>query len=255
MCLPGLARTADDFGVLAGVLRTQRRIIAIDYRGRGKSDFDTDWRHYDLVVENADVLTQLTALGVDEAFILGTSRGGMHAMLLSATRPALLRGVILNDIGPVLEKTGLMRIRNYVGKLPAPSSWDDACDLAKRVMSAQFSGLNDEAWEAYARLTFEERDGRFSARYDPNVIKPLEALDLSAPLPDMWAQFAGLANVPVLALRGEHTDLLSTETLAEMKSRHKNLSTHTVAGQGHAPLLLDAPTIEVIGGFIAAADG
>ena len=251
VCLPGLARTAEDFDALASHLKSERRVVALDYRGRGLSDWDKDWKNYDLAVENGDILTVLAAAGISEAVLIGTSRGGLHSMIFAATRPTLLKGVVLNDIGPALEAKGLARIRGYVGKLPAPRSWSDAVNLAKSIMGAQFTGLSEAEWETYARLTFIEKDGRFSARYDPNLMRPLAALDLEAPLPELWPQFEGLAHVPVLAIRGENTDLLSEATLSGMAARHPRFESHTVPGQGHAPLLLDEPTISVIAQFVA----
>ena len=116
----------------------KRRVLALDYRGRGLSDYDPDWKNYSLAVENSDVLSILTALEIDAAIFIGTSRGGLHTMLLSASRPAVLRGAVLNDIGPVLEPRGMARIRGYVGKLPAPRSIPDAVDLLKEMMSERF---------------------------------------------------------------------------------------------------------------------
>ncbi len=254
VCLPGLARTAEDFTALAERLAPARRVLALDYRGRGGSARDPDWKNYDIAVENADVLAQLTAVGIDSAFIVGTSRGGLHAMLLSATRPALLRAVVLNDIGPVIEVVGLLRISGYVGKLPQPASWPDAIDLMKRIMSSQFSGLDEAAWETFARLTFKETDGRLETRYDPALHRQLELLDLQAPVPQLWPQFDGLRHLPTLVLRGENSDLLSRDTLAQMRRRHEGLETHEVAGQGHAPLLLDVATLDVIADFIGRAE-
>ena len=123
VCLPGLTRNAGDFDVLAARLSAKRRVVALDYRGRGLSDRDPDWKHYDLFVENIDILTALEAASIEAAIFVGTSRGGLHTMLLTGTRPQLLRAVVLNDIGPVLDVEGLRRIQSYVGKLPRPSSW------------------------------------------------------------------------------------------------------------------------------------
>jgi pimeloyl-ACP methyl ester carboxylesterase len=260
LCLPGLARTAADFDVVARALASgaaggqPRRVVALDYRGRGLSERDADWTKYDLRVENADVLACMDALGLERAIFLGTSRGGLHTMMTAATRPAAIKAAILNDIGPVIESQGLARIRGYVGKLPAPHSWSDAVDLARHVMSAHFTGLRDEDWLAYAQLTFEEKDGKFIPRYDTRLMKTLEALDLEAPLPNAWPQFEGLANVPTLSLRGANSDLLAEKTVAEMAARHPNFQAHTVAGQGHAPLLLDEATIKVIADFVARCD-
>ena len=254
VCLPGLARTAADFDALATRLAGPRRVVAIDYRGRGLSDRDKDWKNYNLMVENADFLTVMAAAEIGEAIFVGTSRGGLHAMMLAATRPTALRAVVLNDVGPVLEARGLARLRGYVGKLPTPTSWRDATDLARHVMGAQFTALDDAAFEAYARLTFEEKDGRFAPRYDTALMRTLEGIDFNAPLPTLWPQFEGLRDVPLLTLRGENSDLLSAETVAETARRHPRMETHVVAGQGHAPLLIDAPTIERVASFIESVE-
>jgi len=259
VCLPGLARTAADFDTLAralaeGAAGAPRRVLALDYRGRGLSERDKNWRNYDLKVENADALTCLDAMGVARAIVVGTSRGGLHAMIFAATRPALLKAVVLNDIGPVMEARGLARIRGYVGRLPRPSSWPDAVNLLRSVMSAQFTALSPEEWDAYTRLTFEETDAGLRPRYDAKLMRVLESLDLETALPNLWPQFEGLARAPTLVLRGEHSDLLSPETVAEMKKRHPRCQAHTVAGQGHAPLLLDKATIDVVADFVRRAD-
>ena len=255
VCLPGLTRNSDDFEALAealaqGAAGGPRRVIALDYRGRGLSEHDSNWRNYDLKVENADILACLTALEIGEAAFVGTSRGGLHVMMFAITRPAMLRGAVLNDIGPVIEAQGLARIRSYVGKLPTPHSWADAVDLAKSVMGAQFSNLNAVDWDAYARGTFMETDGKFQLRYDPALMRTMENINLDVALPTAWPQFEGLSHIPLLALRGANSDLLSPQTLEQMQARHSRCEAHIVEGQGHAPLLRDAPTIARIGEFL-----
>ena len=259
VCLAGLTRNSADFGPLASALAAglagkKRRVLALDNRGRGLSDYDPDWKNYSLAVENSDVLSILTALEIDAAVFIGTSRGGLHTMQLSATRPAALRGAVLNDIGPVLEPRGMARIRGYVGKLPAPRSIPDAVDLLKEMMSERFNGLSEAYWEAYAKITFTDAVGRIGPRYDQNLMKTLIDLDLEQPLPSMWPQFDGLARVPLLILRGANSDLLSVATLNEMKARHPGAQTYTVPGQGHAPLLLDQETIARICAFVGKID-
>lgn len=259
VCLAGLTRNSADFGPLASALAAglagkKRRVLALDNRGRGLSDYDPDWKNYSLAVENSDVLSILTALEIDAAVFIGTSRGGLHTMQLSATRPAALRGAVLNDIGPVLEPRGMARIRGYVGKLPAPRSIPDAVDLLKEMMSERFNGLSEADWEAYAKITFTDAVGRIGPRYDQNLMKTLIDLDLEQPLPSMWPQFDGLARVPLLILRGANSDLLSVATLNEMKARHPGAQTYTVPGQGHAPLLLDQETIARICAFVGKID-
>ena len=259
VCLPGLTRNSADFGPLAsalagGLAGPKRRVLALDYRGRGLSEYDKTWTNYSLEIENGDVMSVLAALEIDATIFIGTSRGGLHTMMLSATRPAVVRGAVLNDIGPVLEPRGMARIRGYVGKLPVPHSIPDAVDLLKEMMSEHFNGLSQADWEAYAKLTFTDSVGRIGPRYDQNLSKTLESLDLEQPLPTLWPQFDGLRNVPLLILRGENSDLLSAETLKEMAARHPGADVHTVAGQGHAPLLLDQETIARICDFAARID-
>ena len=251
VCLPGLARTAADFDMLARALSAQgRRVVALDYRGRGLSERDKNPANYDVIVENRDIQDILVAAGVAEAVFVGTSRGGIHTMVLSALRPGLLKAVVLNDIGPVLEARGLARIKGYVGKMPQPASWSDAVDLFKKMASAHFTAMSDADWEAFARLTFEEKDGKLAPQYDPALSKNLEKLDLSQPIPEMWPQFEGLGRIPLMIIRGGNSDLLSAETVAEMVRRHPGCETMVVPDQGHAPLLMDEISIGAIKGFV-----
>jgi pimeloyl-ACP methyl ester carboxylesterase len=258
VCLAGLTRNAVDFHELALALSTDRqkprRVVALDYRGRGLSEWDPDWTHYDLPVEMSDVGAQLAALGIAQAAFVGTSRGGMVTMGLAAMRPGAIRAVVLNDIGPVLDLPGLLRIRAYVGKLPLPADWGQAVAILKSVSGAQFDCVDEEDWLALAKGSWREVEGRLVQAYDPGLMKPLEHIDLTAPMPDLWPLFDSLKTVPTLAIRGGNSDLLSRETLAAMAARHPGLATLEVPGQGHAPLLRDAPTIAAIAAFVAAAD-
>lgn len=259
LCLPGLARTAADFDTLANFLAddlspTSRHVLAFDYRGRGLSDRDPNWKNYDLMIENADVLGICDQLGIDQAILIGTSRGGLHALLMSMTRPKLLRGIVLNDIGPVIEHTGMARIRGYVGQLPQFTSYAQAIAAFKSIMGPYFTALSEADWQTYAQLTLEQTDKGLVSRYDPMLAKTLEGLNLDQPLPTLWPQFEALAPIPILAIRGENSDLLSAQTLAEMVKRHPQCQTYEVSGQGHAPLLQDFASLERIKQFVQTID-
>jgi pimeloyl-ACP methyl ester carboxylesterase len=257
VCLPGLARTSEDFHELAEALSRDasrpRRVLALDYRGRGRSEWDKDWRNYDVRVELNDTLQVLIAAGIDKAVFVGTSRGGLITMALSAVRPTLLRGAVLNDVGPVIEGKGLVRIRGYVGKLPQPATMREAGQILKQMSDAQFPHLSERQWEKLARGTWREDDGRLLLNYDPNLMKTLEAIDLEAPLPALWPLFEGLAPVPVLAIRGGNSDLLSRETLRLMQEKHPRLKAITVPEQGHAPAF-EGDLIEAVERLIADAE-
>jgi pimeloyl-ACP methyl ester carboxylesterase len=258
VCLPGLARTSADFHELATHLSTHaqrpRQVVAMDYRGRGRSDFDRDPANYDVRVEMQDVQDVLTALGVHQAAIVGTSRGGLIAMGLSAVRPALLRAVVINDIGPVIDGRGLMRIKGYVGKLPEPRDYAEAVELIKRIASQHFPRLTPAEWDRFARRTFKEKDGRLVPDYDPMLFRSLEQYDLEKPLPVLWQYYEGLKGVPLLSIRGEHSDLFAEETQKEMLARHPLAEAHVAVGEGHAPLLGDATSLRRITNFINAAE-
>ena len=258
ICLPGLSRTVADFETLALALSndggSSRRVLALDYRGRGRSEHDRNPKNYSLPIELADVLAMLTALAALPAIFVGTSRGGILTMLLAAVRPAAIAGVVLNDIGPVVEPKGLMRIRGYVGKLPAPNNFEEGADILRRLFSAQFPRLTQAEWLAAARKSWEERSGQLIPTYDPRLARTFDGIDLERPLPALWAQFDGLARVPVMVIRGANSDILSMTTVEAMRARRPDLDVVEVADQGHAPWLEDAETIQRITDFILRCD-
>jgi pimeloyl-ACP methyl ester carboxylesterase len=258
LCLPGLSRNSRDFLALgqffSSHLVESRRVIAVDYRGRGLSDADPDWRNYKPIVEAEDVLSVTAALGIERAILVGTSRGGIISMLIGMLRPALIAGVVLNDIGPVLEGRGLARIKAYLSGRHSVASWEEATALVRSISEAQFPALSDADWRSLAAAYFAETRSGLAPQFDPNLRKTVVDIDVTEKIPVLWPQFMSMANVPVLAIRGEHSDLLSPRTLAEMALRHPRLEQFTVPGQGHAPLLSDEATLTKISAFTAACD-
>ena len=254
VCLPGLARTAADFETLARALaadaKSAHRVIALDSRGRGRSQYDRNPANYDLRVELADLLAVLTALEIPRAVFVGTSRGGILTMLLVGLRPTAIAGCVLNDIGPVIEPEGIARIRSYVGKLPQAATFQDGADILRRLFGAQFPRLTDTDWLAFARRTFKHEGARMVPDYDPRLAAILQGIDLEQPLPALWKEFEGLARVPVLLLRGANSDILSVATVKEMRARHPTMQVIEVADQGHAPILSGSALVEDIVAFI-----
>ena len=256
VCLPGLARTEADFVALASALSADgaRRVVALDYRGRGKSDYERDVSHYSFQTELADVLAVIAALDCMPAIFIGTSRGGILAMLLSALRPSAIAGVVLNDIGPVIDPQGLMRIKGYVGKLPQPRDHEEGAEILRRLFSAQFPKLTYADWLAAARRTFKEENGRLVPTYDVRLAQTLEGFDLEQRLPPLWKEFDALARIPLLVIRGANSDLLTPETVDAMRARRREMEVVEVPDQGHAPLLVEADIIARIADFARRCD-
>lgn len=258
VCLAGLTRNSADFHELANYLAYRaprpRRVLCLDYRGRGMSARDRDWKNYNPLTEAGDVLAGVTAAGIGEAAVIGTSRGGMIAMILSALRPALLKAVVLNDVGPEIDGRGLVRIRNYVENGRDFNDWKEAADAVRAIGQSSFPKLEAADWMRQARLIHEERNGRIVRAYDPGLTRTLAAINLDIPLPTMWPQFAGLRQIPVMVIRGERSDLLSRETVDRMHEAHPGLWSVTVPDQGHAPDLGYGDLPRRIGEFVAALD-
>lgn len=256
VCLPGISRTAEDFRELLQAFATHtknpRRAIALDSRGRGLSARDPNPTNYTVPIEIGDLLAVLDAEKITRAVFVGTSRGGILTMVMGAVRPQAIAGAVLNDIGPVLDMPGLLRIKTYVGKMPRPSSWAEAAMNLRKVMGGQFPAFDEAKWQDYARRTWRNGKDGFTPRSDPLISTALADIDPAVPPPDLWKQFNALAAAaPVLVLRGEHSDLLSRETVAAMRAKDQRVETIEIAGQGHAPFLVEAATIDPILAFAA----
>jgi pimeloyl-ACP methyl ester carboxylesterase len=254
VCLPGLTRTVEDFAVLAATLASDRRVLSLDYRGRGRSDYDPNPEHYAIAVETADVVTVMTALEAIPAIVVGTSRGGLIAMTLAAEKPELLAGVVLNDIGPVVEIEGVIRIKGYVGQLQHPASYREAAEFLQRSTGSQFPKLGAADWLAAAKRGWREEAGQLVSTYDPALAHTLQGFDPDKPFPTLWPQFDAMAQVPLMVVRGANSDILSSATVAAMRARHPDMEVLVVPDQGHAPLLAEADTIGAIAAFAAKCD-
>lgn len=257
VCLAGLTRNSREFDPLARFLSQgpgARRVVAFDYRGRGRSERDRNWRNYDPTVEAGDILAGLTVLGIHKAAFIGTSRGGIIVHILAAMRPTVLAAAVLNDIGPVIEAEGLALIRRQLETMPRPQSYLEAATALRQGHGGTFTALGDEDWLRLARVIFREaEDGRLEPDYDPRLVKAMRSIDLSRPLPQAWPQFAALARIPLLVIRGANSKLLSPATVERMGEIHRTMHTIVVPGQGHAPLLETGDLPERIRAFLDTA--
>ncbi|WP_310622159.1 alpha/beta fold hydrolase [Flexibacterium corallicola] len=253
LCLSGLTRNSRDFGAIAEYLQARgRTVIAMDYRGRGESQYAQDYKSYSLEQESADIEAGLLELGIDEFSILGTSRGGFHAMLLSLKMPEKLKGVILNDIGPVLNPLGLADIVEYVGTHMTAASIDEAAHYQKSLHSKYFTSLCDRGWVRFAQQLYSSTDGRgeVTLAYDRKLGDATrETYDPSLNT-EFWPLFAGLKPLKHLLVAGSNSPLLSKDAITAKQDAHPHMETHIVTDEGHAPLLWDAKTQERVEAFL-----
>jgi pimeloyl-ACP methyl ester carboxylesterase len=205
-------------------------------------------------VEAADVATVMATLEARPAIIIGTSRGGLIAMTLAAQTPELLAGVVLNDVGPVIETAGVIRIKGYVGQLQHPASYQEAAEFLRSSTGNQFPKLAAADWLAAARRGWREDGGRLVSTYDPALGLTFQGFDPDQAFPTLWPQFDAMAQVPLMVVRGANSDILSSATTDAMRARHPDMELFVVPDQGHAPLLADAGTIGAIAAFATTCD-
>jgi pimeloyl-ACP methyl ester carboxylesterase len=254
ICLSGLTRNSADFHELAMHLAhgaaVRRPVLTLDYRGRGASARDKNWQNYNVLTEAEDVIAGAVAASVNEAAIIGTSRGALITMVLAAMRPGMLAAAVMNDAGPEIDARGLLRIKGYIENGSDYRNWTQAAAALKASGSNHFPAWDNDMWEKQARRLFVERKGQIVRNYDPALLNTFRDLNIDRPVPSLWPQFKGLAKIPVLVIRGELSDLLSAETVARMDVVHPRMETITVPGQGHAPDLGTAGLPQRIAEFL-----
>ena len=241
LCLAGLTRSGTDFDFVTPHL-DDVRLIRADYRGRGGSEW-TGAATYTVPREAQDALELLDHLGIEQAAILGTSRGGLIGMGLAATAKQRLLGLCLNDIGPVIDREGLNKIKDYVGRNPAAKTLDAL--VAKLPAAMPGFDLPEERWRAFAERLYTETDDGLHNRYDPELRTSfLAAFD--GPDADLWPLFDAAAELPLALIRGANSDLLSAETATEMRRRRPDMIFADVAGRGHVPFLDEPEALAAI---------
>lgn len=254
ICLHGLTRNSRDFEVIAPrIAACGRRAVAPDMRGRGKSANDPDPAHYQPAIYAQDVSALMDKLEIPEAAFIGTSMGGIVTMVLAAMAPARIAAAVLNDIGPKLSPEGIARIGSYVGRTRPVATWGEAAEAVRAIAGSAYPARLDDGdfWDAFARRTFREReDGMIETDYDPHIALAFAA-SADAPPPDMTALFQALAAKPVLSVRGALSDLLSADTVAEMRAVKPDLDFVEVENVGHAPMLDEPEAWDAVLGFLA----
>ena len=251
LCMHGLTRNARDFAGLAGHLAQQRRVLVPEMRGRGESEYARDSASYMPATYVGDVLGLLAQEGIERFVAIGTSLGGLMTMMLAAADPQRIAGAVLNDIGPVVDAAGIGRIRDYVGQARSFPTWMHAARALQEVHGSAHPGFATEDWLDMAKRSMVvQQNGRIGYDYDMAIAEPFGQDDGAAP-PDLWPAFDALAGVPLLIVRGESSDILTAQTLAEMQRRNPEAETVTIAHAGHAPTLDEPEAVTAIDRLVA----
>jgi len=252
LCMHGLTRNHKDFEPMIERLGNRYRFIAVDVRGRGQSDWSTNPDTYSPQVYAQDMFALADQLQLSRMALIGTSMGGLMAMIMAKVAPERVSGIVLNDVGPVVNPAGLARIAAYSqDPKPAPT-WQSAAEKVKAAQADAFPEFTDKDWMAFARRTWREQDdGSVRADYDPAITQSLGEAK-AGPLTKfaMWRLFGSLRSVPLLILRGETSDILSKITARRMARRHPASELVTIPNRGHAPILDEPTSVSAISTFL-----
>jgi pimeloyl-ACP methyl ester carboxylesterase len=253
VCLPGLTRNSKDFHELAIHLAPHYRVICLDLRGRGRSGRDSDWSHYNPATYINDTWRLLDQLAVESFIVIGTSLGGLMAMIMASQRPQVVRAIVLNDVGPEADPAGYKRILASAGRQLAVDDWQQAVEHCEMTYGSTFPGMSAEFWDAFARKSFRQlQGGKPEFDMDPNIFQAILKGDLSriAGIPvDPWDAFRAVT-MPCLVLRGEISDILSAEIVERMLAVKPALKQATIPNRGHAPLLDEPESLAAIDSFL-----
>ena len=249
LCLPGLTRNARDFADLAERYSPRFRVIALDFRGRGMSDYDPVPARYVPLTYAYDVIELLDELKLPQAIFVGTSLGGLVTMTVAGIDPIRIAGSILNDVGPELNPVGLDKIRAYVGKSERFRSWEEAAAALKAIFGPSFDRYTHADWVRMAKRNCRADNGAIVFDYDPAIAAPF-----SAPLPevpfDWWPLYLALAEKALLIVRGANSDLLTAGAAERMALAAPGVDLVTVPHVGHAPELNEPEAVKAIDAFL-----
>lgn len=254
LCLPGLTRNARDFDPVANAFAGEWRVISVDLRGRGESDYAKDAATYNPRQYVADIEALLEQAGISRFVAIGTSLGGILTMLLAAGGAERIAGAVLNDIGPVLEPAGVARIRDYVGQGRSFPTWMHAARALKESGGAIFPDYAITDWLAMAkRVMAVGGNGRIAFDYDMKIAEPFNAPSAQEDF-DLWPAYRALAGRPVLVIRGALSDLLSAATVRRMMKEVPGAESLAIQRVGHPPSLEEPGVKEAIANLLAKVE-
>lgn len=248
-CIHGLTRNHKDFEpIFDFLLGLGRKVYAIDVRGRGLSDYDSNPLNYHPGTYVGDVANIMSVLAIEKAVFIGTSMGGIISMILAAFMPDKVAGIILNDVGPEVNEAGIARIRNYVGNSAPVDNWDDAIKGIKAIAQSEYplQKDNEQFWQDFAKRICKEENGKIILAYDPEIKQNLQPAKEGEPAPNLWAQFEMIKNIPIGLISGEISDIMTSDIIEKMKNISPSLKVALIDNVGHAPILNEEKALKII---------
>ncbi len=252
LCMHGLTRNSADFAGLAEYLSQRYRVVSVDNRGRGLSEYDSNVANYNPGVYVQDMFALLDELGIEQVILCGTSMGGLMSFMMGAMQTGRIRGMIINDICPEIDPAGLERIKSYVGKSQPVKTWADAIAQAKAINGIAFPDFTESQWEDFTRGVYREENGVPVLAYDPAIAQPMDDDESAAVPPDLWPLFEAITAIPMLVIRGITSDILAPSGVAGMRERKPDLQFVEIPNRGHAPTLDERESRTAIDSFLAA---
>lgn len=251
LCLHGLTRNSADFTDFCAAMYPNHRFIVPDQRGRGLSDYDKDTKNYNPAIYVRDMFTLLDLLSIEKVVIVGTSMGGLMAMMMAAMQPERIKALVLNDVGPEVDQRGLDRIKAYASDEPTFSSWEDAIAHVKKINQFAFPDYSEDQWLHFTENLCVEKEGVPVMAYDTGIMEPIIRAKVNAVPQDLWAIYAAAVALPICVVRGELSDILSRECVEKMKAHKEDLHVVEVANVGHAPMLNEEEVLVALNEFIS----
>jgi pimeloyl-ACP methyl ester carboxylesterase len=252
VCLHGLSRQGRDFDYLASDLAArERRVVCPDLVGRGRSGRLRDANEYALPQYCADINALVARLGAKQVDLVGTSLGGLIGIVLAGQPGTPIRRLVVNDIGPYLPWSGLVRIGSYLSSMPADFDGLEKVEAYLREILAPFGDLPDEHWTHLARhsVAWDAERERYVMLCDPHIVRAFRNpwhYNI-----DLWKYWIAI-KVPIFVLRGAESDLLTADLAREMERRSPFARIHEIEGCGHAPPLMSADQIKLVSDFLSS---
>lgn len=257
ICLPDYFKNANEFHEFALAMSTHpthnRMVYVFEARGRGDSSYDKNSSNYNIVQECNDLLDGMIACNLGHADFVTSPQGALMLFNLTGMKPGIISSVVINDVGPEIEAQCIVRTKNNIANMPHFSNWEAAAAYWKAAEQSQFSSFNDEDWLRLAKQFYKETNGKIVYDFDSKLIDNLQAIDLDTRLIDMWPQFCGLKNIPVLLIHGENSDFLNAEKIIQMRKNILNMEVLKIRGQGHAPDFSSKTVIQLLSAHFSKA--